>query len=148
MRSALLLALLAPAFARADDARDRDARAALALAAAKSAVSTAPAPRVAAQGYAKGYAAAVADGAPLVLFVGTPSWPVPGAVTAKAGTFPDVTAPAVVVSYPKGSRMFLDSTVDPDHAKVAAAVRAAQRKIDTPPAKGSAPAPKPLDWNL
>jgi hypothetical protein len=93
--AAIVLCLLA-VFARGDDksnrdARDRKARAALALASTHANGSpglpgpaVAPMPRVAAQSYAAGYTEAVADVQPLVVFVSCPVEPVAGAIVAKS----------------------------------------------------------------
>jgi hypothetical protein len=153
-----LLALLAVFFGTArstaqdtkeiSDQRSRAARVALALA-AKPPVPTAPAPRAAVRTYPAGYARATADAQPLVVYVDCHHAPeVEGAVTARAEQFAGVTGPAVVVSFPKGDTLFIDSVQQgqPDAARVRAAVHNAARKIDMPTPKTIAPAPKPLDW--
>lgn len=163
---AVLLICIMAAFARGADtkedrdareARDRNARAALALAGAghkpTAAVplATAPAPRPKLPTtYPQGYAKATTDVQPLVVFVGCDLWPVKGAVVAQATEFAGVTAPAVVVGYPVADRLRIHVTLRGEAvtpARVQASANAAADKIDAPPAKDM-PAPVPVDWML
>lgn len=149
MRPALLVLLASALVAPADDSRERRARVALALSARPPSPAAAPAPRPAAKSYPDGHAKAIERAEPLVVFVGCQSWPVEGAIVARAeAPFAGVRGPAVVVGYPTGDRLYIDSTLPPDPARVAEAVRAAQKKIEAPPAKHMPPAPKPLNWDL
>lgn len=151
------LALLVPSvFARgAEPDRDRAARAALALAGApaapKAALAVAPMPRPKlALSYADGYAKAAADDKPLVVFVGCPGeHTAAGAVVSRAERFADVVPPAVVIGYPVGDRLYVHVTLQCPVAaeQLAAAVKAAAKKISDPPAKAM-PAPAPIDWTL
>jgi hypothetical protein len=157
-RVVVLLALVVVSLAGPVSAEDRDrrARAALALAAAPkappAAVAVAPLPRVAKpKGYAQGHQESRDEQKPLVVFVGMDVVPVDGAIVSKtdAPEFAGVTAPAVVVGYPVGDRLFVERTLSgaPTPAEVKAAVRDAARKIDSP-AKDMPAAPKPLDWQI
>lgn len=145
---------LVTAQARSDDRTDRDrkARAVLALSAPRGGPATAPAPRPAPKDYATGHKESSLDGKPLVVFVGCQARQVPGAVVSRvmADTFGDTRAPAVVVGYPRGDRLYIESTLrgPATDAEINKAVESAAKKIDTPPTKPMPAAPKPLDWRL
>lgn len=147
---AVLLALCAGSL-HADDARDRKARAALALASTvRPAVALAPAPRAAVtRDYGAGCKAAAEQEKPLVVFVGCPGNEVAGAVVAKTDSLGEVKAPAVVVGFPAGDRLFIHATLDcpvtPE--RLGASVKAAAKKINDP-APREMPAPRPLDWDV
>ncbi len=107
------LILFAPALAPAAEppaALTLKARAALALAFA------------APPSYADRYAEAVADGRPLVVFVGQPVRAVPGALGVALATFPDASRPAVVVGVPAADGL---RRVDLPGTPTDAAIRAA-----------------------
>lgn len=143
---------------RAEDSRedrDRRARAALALTAPSAPkVAAAPAPKPKSVAYADGYKRASVEQQPLVVYVGCPVEPVPGAVVSWAGEFRDVKAPAVVVGYPVGDRLYVHATLPgcPPAKEVAAEVKSAAKKCDPKPMPPrevkDAPAPKPLDWQI
>ena len=143
-----VLALVLVSSVNADDARERRVKVALALA-EKAAPTAAPAPRQAAKCYTEGYRTATNDQMPLVVFVGCAWQPVEGAVVARADSLGDVTGPAVVIGYPVGGKLFIESTIlgAPDALRVAASVKAAMKKIEVPGAKDM-PAPKPLKWDI
>jgi hypothetical protein len=154
LAGACLLVALARG-AEPDAERDRKARAALALAgAAKPATATAPAPKLAVpKDYSTGYKVATADARPLIVFVGPPDVPVvpvPGAIVAKADSLPGIKAPAAVVTYPVGGKLYVHETLDAtklDPAKLATSVKAATKKVEVAPAPDKL-APKPLDWDV
>lgn len=143
---------------RGDDREDRDrkARAALALTApaAPKALATAPAPKAKSVAYADGYKAAGERQQPLVVFVGTPMIPTPGAVASWTDSFGDTKAPAVVVGYPVGDRLYVHATLAgaPSAEQVQREVKAATKKCDPKPMppRGvkDSPAPKPLSWDI
>lgn len=150
-------ALLFAGAARADEREDRDrkARAALALTASSAPkVATAPAPKAKSVAYADGYKRASAEQQPLVVYVGTPMEPVPGAVVSWAETFGDTKAPAVVVGYPVGDRLYVHATLPgaPSAEQVQREVKAAAKKADPKPMPPrevkDSPAPRPLDWQI
>ena len=150
----LLLLCLSPLFARgADTERDRKARVALALAGTTTApkIAAAPAPRVVVpKDYATGHAQAVSAEKPLVVFVGcNRAHLVTGAIVSRVEEFGDVVGPAVVIGYPVGDRVMIHATLQCPvaDADLDAAVKAASKKINDPPAKAM-PAPKPLDWEI
>lgn len=152
----VVLSLLA-AEARAGDEkqpdRDRKARAALALAAAAKvpAPTAAPTPRVGVKDYAAGHAASLLDQRPLVVFVGCDVQRCEGAHCAKVDgdSFGHVKGPAIVVGYPQGQKLFIETTLPfpAAPAELKRAVDAAARKID-PPAKRMPPAPAPDSWRI
>ncbi|HEY1188580.1 MAG TPA: serine protease [Gemmata sp.] len=148
---AVLLATV-PAL-RADDvhaARDRKARAALALASAGPSAVVAPAPRpVVPKDYATGYRAAAAAEKPLVVFVGCAGHDAPGAVVSYVAQLADVKGPAVVVGFPVGDRLFIHATMScpVGEAQLQQAIRAATKKINDPAPK-ELPAPRPLNWDV
>lgn len=134
--------------------RDRDAKAALALALAakKSATSVAPRPHDAGGliSYSLGYEKVVAEQKPLVVFVSCQGHKVDGAVVSFAKKLDGVDKPSVVVGYPQGQKIFIDSTIDCHVAPEAInkAVAKASKKIDVPPGKCGQVAPKPADWKV
>lgn len=148
----VLCVLFLPGFARADEARDRRAKAALALAGA-AAPAAAPPPRAAApRDYPTAYAKAAADGVPLVVYVGCKTdhpRPPAGALLARADALPGVDGPAAVVLYPVGKELFTHATLPCpiEEGKLDIAVQGALKKLLTPPAKGTA-APRPLTWEI
>ncbi len=149
----LALCVLTVAPLAADDKSDRRSRAAkvaLALATPRAKPATAPAPRPGVPGYGSGYSQAVKDNKPLVVFVSCVPWQVEGAVVAKTeGPFAGNAGPAVVVGFPDGERLLVDTTTTCDREKVDAAVKSAQRKIDHKPKDNNKPAaPKPLKWDV
>jgi hypothetical protein len=153
---AVILVCILAAFARGDDKADRDraARVALALAGAaekpKGAIGTAPAPRPKLlANYPDGYAKAASEEKPLVVFVGCAGHSTPGAIASHVEQFADVKAPAVVVGYPVGDRLFMHATMKcPVEAEqLDLAIKDAAKKINSPPAKAM-PAPTPVDWML
>ncbi len=162
IRAAVLCAvalLVGTTDSRADDREDRDrkARAALALtvpSVAPKAVATAPAPKAKSVAYGDAYKRASAEQQPLVVYVGTPMEPVPGAVVSWTDSFGDTKGPAVVVGYPVGDRLYVHATLPgaPSAEAVQREVKAAAKKSDPKPmppgAVKDAPAPKPLDWNI
>lgn len=145
--------------ARADEKEDRDrkARAALALSApiaVPKAVATAPAPKAKSVAYGDAYKRASAEQQPLVVYVGTPMEPVPGAVVSWTDSFGDTKGPAVVVGYPVGDRLYVHATLPgaPTAEAVQREVKAAAKKADPKPMPPrevkDAPAPQPLDWHI
>lgn len=145
--------------ARADEKEDRDrkARAALALSApiaVPKAVATAPAPKAKSVAYGDAYKRASAEQQPLVVYVGTPMEPVPGAVVSWTDSFGDTKGPAVVVGYPVGDRLYVHATLRgaPTAEAVQREVKAAAKKADPKPMPPrevkDAPAPQPLDWHI
>jgi hypothetical protein len=156
----VVIALLAAEGARADEktadraALDRKARAALALAATARAphVATAPEPRPVARDYGTAHAAAIVEQRPLVVFVACEVQRCEGAICSKVevDTFGHVKGPAVVVGYPQGRSLVIDSTLDcpADPKDLERAVDRATRKIVSPPAKPMPEAPPPADWKI
>lgn len=149
----LLLVLCAAPFAGAGEKADRERKAKVALALAgqraKPVPASAPAPHPAVPAYGTGYARAVEDNRPLVVFVNCSPWEVEGAVVAKTeGPFAGAAGPAVVVGFPIGGRLLIDATLTPDPEKVQAAVKSAQRKIEVPPKEMKPAAPRPLKWDV
>lgn len=147
--------LVAALVGRADDkaALDRKAKAILALSAPKAKTQTAPSPRaVEPRDYSSGHAKAMVTQKPLVVFVGCDVVPCEGAICSKVEgkTFGHVTGPAVVVGYPQGQTLYIDSThpcpADPESLQ--RAVRAAAKKIDHPPTQTMPEAPKPNEWKI
>jgi hypothetical protein len=155
--SLLLLAAVAGSVS-ADGDRERRVRVALALSGSRpaaSSVAVAPPPRAVvpkpALAYADGYRLAAADQLPLVVFVGCEGRLTQAdAVTTRVDTFGTVKSPAVVVGFPRGDRLFIDTVLNCPvrEAELTAAVKTAAKKIDQNPAKMSPPAPPPLDWQL
>lgn len=156
---ALLLTVASVASSAADDPqtqRDRDAKAALALAAAvKRTTVTAPAPHEvgAPVSYPVGYEKSLSTQMPLVVFVGCKGHRVEGAIACEVKglrEFKDVTGPAVVVGYPQGKSLFIDSTMPCPVAPaiLKKAVDAASKKIDAPVGKDTKQAPVPKDWRV
>ncbi len=154
MTSRMLIALaflcIALTVTADDQQRERKARVALALAGKPTTTALAPAPRPASKTYPAGYKAATIDQMPLVVFVSCTPLPVDGAIVARADVLGDVTGPAVVVGFPVGQKLFIDTTLkgEPKAEDVKRAVEAAQRKIELPPAKAMPAAPRPLNWDL
>lgn len=160
-RSLALIAVLSLAFtapARADDQDDRARKAKAAVAVARSlptslpAIAAAPAPRVVEpKNYADGHKESVSDQAVLVVYVACDGPRIEGAITCStpAPTFGKVQGPAVVVGYPSGGVVMIDSTLPcpADPKDVKRAVEKAAKKIDTPPAK-QMPAPAPLNTQI
>lgn len=151
----IVLSLLATE-ARADDkkaGRDRAAKAALALAAAGKApaITTAPQPRPAVRCYPTGCQAAKDAGKPLVVYVACPAVPVEGAIVAQCSveTFGETTGPAIVVGYPRGDRMYVESTLacDAKPADIQRAVKEAAKK-STPPPKQMPAAAEAESWRI
>ncbi len=129
------------------------AKALIALSKAKGGrAATAPAPHAPApKDYPAGYKAATADQVPLVVFVGCEVQPTPNAVACKcdAPSFGTAKAPAVVVGYPVGERLMIDTTIagQGTETEVKKAVEKAAKKIGDVPAKPM-PAPAPADWQI
>lgn len=147
-----LVAVLGQTASASDEQADK-AKALLALSKAKGArAATAPAPHAPApKDYATGYKAATADQVPLVVFVGCDVKPTAGAVACKcdAPSFGEAKAPAVVVGYPVGEKLMVDTTIKGQgtEAELKRAVEKAARKIGDIPAKPM-PAPAPADWQI
>lgn len=147
MTAAVLAAMLFAA--PPSDSRERDARAALALAGAhRSLGRSAPAPHAPAKPYAEAWVESRDAQLPLVVFVDAPAVQVPGAVLAKqAAGFAGYPGPAVLVGipYPGGDGVLIDAVLegDPDPDGVRRAVAAAKKKLDRRGPK----APRPLDWS-
>jgi hypothetical protein len=145
MTAAVLAACLCAA--PSPDSRERDARAALALAGAdRSLGRSAPAPHAAAKPYAEAWVESRDAQLPLVVFVDTQPVAVPGAVLAKqASPFAGYGGPAVLVGVPthRGAGVVIDAVLEgePSAADVRKAVAAATKKIDRKPGA------KPLDWS-
>ncbi len=147
--------LLAALVGRADDkaALERKAKAILALSAPQAKATPAPAPRVAGpRDYSSGHAKAMVDQKPLVVFVGCEVQTCEGAICSKVDgmTFGHVTGPAVVVGYPQGQTLYIDSTLPCPAMPVdlARAVKSAAGKIDHPPTQAMPKAPKPDEWKI
>ncbi len=124
------------------------AKALIALSKAKGGrTATAPAPK----DYPAGYKAATADQVPLVVFVGCDVVPVVGSVACKcdAPSFGEAKAPSVVVGYPVGEKLMIDTTIPGQgtETEVKKAVEKAARKIGDVPARPM-PAPAPADWQI
>lgn len=137
--------------------RDRDAKAALALAMAskRAPASVAPKPRDAGGPipYPLGYEKAISSQVPLVVFVDCKGHRVEGAVSCEVQgkrEFKDVASPAVVVGYPQGKTLYIDSTIPcpvPQGA-LKKAIDNATKKIDRPASKDAKTAPPPKDWRV
>ena len=147
----LSLALTAPA---EEPSCERKARVALALASAGK-PTVAPGPRtVPFPGYRVGYKTALADGKPLVVYVGCtgkhPIERIDGAVVAVAPDLTGYEAGTIVVCYPSDKTVFVHAQFEcKDHGdKVTAAVKDAVKKVVTPPAKAERAAPRPLSWDI
>jgi hypothetical protein len=153
-RFAILALVLLPALATADDARDRKARAALALAksADPTAAAVAPMPRPAKpKDYAKGHKQAADEQLPLVVYVGCDLAPVEGAVACQWDSYPGVKGPAIVVGYPVGDRIVQDAVLacPAPAGELKKAVKCAAGKCqDVKPMPGRVVAPAPLDWQI
>ena len=144
----------------ADEQTDRDRRAKAALAVAQSlptAVRTpthvAPTPRpVEPKTYAVGTKESLLDQSPLIVYVACPGIKIEGAIVCEVAgpSFGPVTGPAVVVGYPSGGRLLIESTLPCPGtvSDIEAAVKAASKKIDRPAAKPMPAAPKPLDTQI
>lgn len=154
---AVLFTCATLAAASADDQtqRERDAKAALALAAAvKRTTVTAPLPREAGApvSYPVGYERSISAQLPLVVFVNCKGHRVEGAVVCevKGREFKDVPGPAVVVGYPQGKSLYIDSTMACPVAPaiLKKAIDNASKKIDTPAGKDTKQAPVPKDWRV
>jgi len=134
-----------------DDELTRKAKVAFAMAGVP-APAVAPPPRpVGKLPYGEGYSRATADQQPLVVFVGCDGPKPAGAVSAKVdGPFAGVAGPAVVVGYPRGDRLWIDTTLPGPVAPEAVqkAADAARRKISGAEAPKAMPGPAPLDWQI
>ncbi len=130
------------------------AKAALAIAKARSKVtSAAPAPHEAGpMKYDSGYQRSVADQKPLVVFVRCEPVKCEGAICSKydADTFGEYKAPIVVVGFPPGGRLSIDSTLKcpASQSDIEKAVRSAAKKIDTAPAVPMPRAPNPKPYRI
>lgn len=145
-----------PDLRAADDKakRERKAAAALALAAsAKTTAAKAPAPHKAGPcEYADGHARSLLDQKPLVVFVGCEVQACEGAIcsTVKGHNFGAVQAPAIVIGFPRGQTLYIDSTLacPASAADLNKAIRNASKKIDVPLAKPMPQAPAPATWHV
>lgn len=150
---AVLYACVSVAAADPPSKSDRDAKAALALAAAaKGAKVRAPMPREVGVSfpYPVGYEKSISSQLPLVVFVGCKGHKIEGAITAEAKEFTGVKAPAVVIGYPQGKSLYIDSMLSCPAPVLALrkAVDDASKKIDAPLSKDTKKAPSPKDWHV
>lgn len=153
MRSLCVVTLILVAgYANASDPpAEARAKAALALAKAKAnAVSTAPAPRRMPETWTEAKAAALADGRPVVAYVGCPvpkAERVPGAHTVSVSALTGYESHTLVVCYPSGGALYAEATlpcaatVDEVHA----AVKKAAAKAPNPEPRRDKPV-RALDW--
>lgn len=120
--------------------------------------AVAPAPREARLTYAAGYKRATLDQMPLVILVNC-EMPAPAdAVVSRTTCFGDTCGPAVIVGFPVGGRLYVDSKLtgkDVTQERVDAAVESAAKKIEVPAkempgagVKGKEALPVPLDYQI
>lgn len=140
MRSLCLVALILTVGVSnaSDPPAEARAKAALALAKAKAgAVSTAPAPRRMPETWTEAKAAALADGRPVVAYVGCPvpkAERVPGAHVVSVSALTGYDPHTLVVCYPSGGALYAEATL-PCAAtveEVQAAVKKAAAKVPNP----------------
>ena len=137
--------------------RDRQARAALALAAgAKDAggaarPAVAPAPREAGPTltYAEAYAKSLEHQLPLVVWVGTDGPPAGCACTSRVVGLAGFDPPVGVVAYPFAGKLHVEAVLVPEETtpeSLKRAVERANRKMSDPPVIRPPTLPQPLDW--
>lgn len=153
MRSLCVVTLILVAgYSNASDPpAEAKARAALALAKAKaSAVATAPAPRQVPTTWGEAKAASLADGKPVVAYVGCPipkTERVPGAHTVSVSALTGHESHTLVVCYPSGGALYAEATLPcaATAEEIQAAVKKAASKAPSPEPRRDKPV-RVLDW--